>query len=63
MLAAVQSKGTLVEVAMSACEVCAGEQNFELVNRTIHAARELICCILGGKRPRGSSQWCESPTV
>ena len=56
MLAAVQSKGTHVAVAMSACEACAGEQNFELVYSTIHAARELICCIVGGDRPKGSIQ-------
>ena len=53
MLAAVQSKGTHAEVAMSACEVCAGEHNSELVYRTIDVARELICCIAGGERPRG----------
>ena len=36
---------------MSACEVCAGEHNFELEFRKVYAARELICRVVGAERP------------
>ena len=38
---------------MSACEVCAGEHNFELEFRKVYAARELICRVVGAERPGG----------